>query len=232
MSPTHSLPAALSLTITPDRGTSISIRSIQVKGCQVCSVIGRQRRCSSSLLLKDGSSATAVEFTCLAPQDHFSVEITRNIGTVWSYSPRLLSWVCCNLCCDAKWQYLVLECSVKSCSGNIVQADSGSLPLLAFDRTFTWNLQAAAPRALRLDFGKNEGLRQVNGSVGCPDHHSYRLLVSEGKEDVIVGSFCRHGPISSAQILNRGRFSLEVPGKRRLQGDQVNVSVGQEIKCK
>lgn len=129
-------------------------------------------------------------------------------------------------------QYLVLECSVKSCSGNIVQADTGSLPLLAFDRTFTWNLQATAPTALRMDFGKNEGLRQVNRSVGCPDHHSYSLLVSEGKEDVVVGTFCRDGPISSAQILNRGRFSLEVPGKRRLQGGQVNVSVGQEIKCK
>lgn len=129
-------------------------------------------------------------------------------------------------------QCLVLECSVKSCSGNIVQSDSGSLPLLAFNRTFTWNLQATAPTALRLDFGKNEGLRQVTRSVGCSDHHRYSLLVSEGKEDVVVGSFCRHGPISSAQILNMGRFSLEVPGNRRLLGGHVIVSVGQEIKCK
>lgn len=129
-------------------------------------------------------------------------------------------------------QYFILECSVKSCSSHIVQADYGSLPLLAFDRTFTWNLQAATPRALKLDFGKNEGLRQVNRSVSCLDHHSYSLLVSEGKEEVMVGSFCRNGPISSAQILNRGKFSVEVPGKRRLQGGQVIVSVGQEIKCK
>lgn len=73
---------------------------------------------------------------------------------------------------------------------------------------------------------------QVNGSVACPDHYRYSLLVSEGKEDVVVGNFCRNGPISSAQILSRGKFSLEVPRKRQLQGGQVTVSVGQEIKCK
>lgn len=217
------------MTITPDRGTNISIRSLQVKGCQVCSGSGRQRRCDSSLLLKDASGATAVEFTCSAPQEQFSVEVTRNIGTVHGcWVGFVLTLNLAVLSCRS----LVLECSVKSCSGNVVQADSGSLPLLAFHRTFTWTLQATAPTALRLDFGRIEGLRQVNGSAGCPDHHSYSLLVSEGKEDVVVGSFCRHGPISSAQILNRGRFSLEVPGKRRLQGGQVVASVGQEIKCK
>lgn len=73
---------------------------------------------------------------------------------------------------------------------------------------------------------------QVNGSVACSDHYRYSLLVSEGKEDVVVGNFCRNGPISSAQILSRGKFSLEVPRKRQLQGGQVTVSVGQEIKCK
>lgn len=66
--------------------------------------------------------------------------------------------------------------------------------------------------------------------MGCQDHHSYSLQVSEGREDVVVGRFCRRGPISSAQILSRGSFSLEVPGQQRLQRSQVDVSVGQEIK--
>lgn len=92
--PPHCLPGALTLTVTPDRGTNIRIWSLQVKGCQVCSGSGRQRHCSSFLQLKDSSRATAVEFTCSAPQDQFSVEITRNIGTVWSHSLGLLGLVC------------------------------------------------------------------------------------------------------------------------------------------
>lgn len=54
-----------------------------LKGCQVCTGSGRQRNCSWSVLLKD-PAPTTLEFTCSAPQDHFSVEVTRNIGTVCS----------------------------------------------------------------------------------------------------------------------------------------------------
>nr|XP_019946619.1 PREDICTED: CUB domain-containing protein 1-like [Paralichthys olivaceus] len=187
------------LTITPDRGTTFNITSTQVKGCKVCTGAGRSRRCDASLLLKD-NTPVSVEFECTRPQDALRVEISRSI-----------------------------ECTTKTCTGHIIQADYGSLPLLDFNRKFTWNLKAASPKALKIDFG-GTGLIQINPSESCPDRHSYSLQALQTTGSVAVGKYCRAGVISSAQILNLGSFSLEVPGGQKLQNVQFDVSVGEEIK--
>ncbi|XP_034467175.1 CUB domain-containing protein 1-like isoform X2 [Hippoglossus hippoglossus] len=187
------------LTITPDKGTTFNITSTQVKGCQVCTGAGRSQRCDASLLLKD-NTPVSVEFECPRPQDAFKVEISRNI-----------------------------ECTTKSCTGHIIQADFGSLPLLDFNRKFTWNLKAAAPKAFKIDFS-GTGLRQINPSESCPDRHSYTLQALQTTGSVAVGKYCRAGAISSAQILILGSFSLEVPGGQKPQNSQFDVSVGEEIK--
>lgn len=72
-------PGVQKLTVTPDRGTTLSIWSSQTKGCKVCTGSGRSQQCNTSLLLKD-STPVSVEFDCSRPQDVFSVEIVRNIG--------------------------------------------------------------------------------------------------------------------------------------------------------
>ncbi|XP_071325572.1 CUB domain-containing protein 1-like [Trachinotus anak] len=187
------------LTITPDRGTTFNISSTQVKGCEVCTRAGRSLQCDTSLELKD-NTPVSVEFECSRPQDVFRVEISRSI-----------------------------ECTVDSCNGHIVQADSGSLPLLDFNRKFTWNLKASAPNAFKIDFSKT-GLRQINPSERCPDRHSYTLQAVQTTGTVDVGKFCTSGTITSAQILNLGSFSLEVPAGQKLQNGQFDVSVGEEIK--
>ncbi|XP_022608932.1 CUB domain-containing protein 1-like [Seriola dumerili] len=122
-----------------------------------------------------------------------------------------------------------IECNTKSCSGHIIQADSGSLPLLDFNRKFTWNLNASAPKAFKIDFTKT-GLRQIPPSERCPDGHSYTLQALQTTGKVAVGKYCTAGTISSAQILNLGSFSLEVPAGQKLQNGQFDVSVGEEIK--
>uniref|UniRef100_A0A3B4XXN3 CUB domain containing protein 1a n=1 Tax=Seriola lalandi dorsalis TaxID=1841481 RepID=A0A3B4XXN3_SERLL len=116
-----------------------------------------------------------------------------------------------------------------SCSGHIIQADSGSLPLLDFNRKFTWNLNASAPKAFKIDFTKT-GLRQIPPSERCPDGHSYTLQALQTTGKVAVGKYCAAGTISSAQILSLGSFSLEVPAGQKLQNGQFDVSVGEEIK--
>uniref|UniRef100_A0A8D2ZKQ5 CUB domain containing protein 1a n=1 Tax=Scophthalmus maximus TaxID=52904 RepID=A0A8D2ZKQ5_SCOMX len=121
------------------------------------------------------------------------------------------------------------KCTTKSCSGHIIQADSGSLPLLDFDRKFTWNLRGAAQKAFKIDFG-GTGLRQIHPSERCPDRHSYTLQAFQDTGNVSVGKYCRAGAISSAQILKLGSFSLEVPAGQKLQNGQFDVSVGEEIK--
>ena len=122
------------------------------------------------------------------------------------------------------------ECSARSCDGHVVQTDAGLNDLQAFDRRFTWNLNASPPNAFRIDFA-SEGLRQINQSERCPDGHSYTLQAFQTTGEVVLGRFCRVGQISSAQILNQGSFSLDVPAGQKLQSGQFDVSVGEEIKC-
>ncbi|XP_027143065.1 CUB domain-containing protein 1a [Larimichthys crocea] len=190
---------ALELTITPDRGSTLNISNTDVKGCKVCTGAARSRQCSASLLLKD-NTPVSVEFDCSKPQDVFNVEIVKNI-----------------------------ECTAKSCTSHIIQSDSGSLPLLGFNRKFTWNLKASVPTAFKIDFSKT-GLRQINASDSCADRHSYTLRAFQTTGDVTVGKYCITGPISSVQILNRGSFSLDVPAGQKLQNGRFDVSVGEEIK--
>ncbi|KAM4633023.1 CUB domain-containing protein 1-like [Polymixia lowei] len=189
------------MTISPDRGTTFNISSSQVKGsvCTVCTGEGRSQECGTSVLLRD-TGVVSVEFKCSKPQDLISVEILRNI-----------------------------ECNTKSCNGEIIQTDSGSLPLMDFNRTFTWNLKASTPKAFQIDFSKM-GLKQINPSENCPDKHTYTLQASQATGEVDLGTYCRSGTVSGIQVLSQGRFSLDVPAKQKLQAARFLLSVGEEIK--
>ncbi|CAJ1061538.1 CUB domain-containing protein 1a [Xyrichtys novacula] len=164
-----------------------------------CQVCTGPGKCYTSLLLKE-SNRVSLEFKCSRPQDVFNVEIVRNI-----------------------------ECTPKSCSSNIIQADYGSLPLLDFNRKFTWNLEASSFKAFKIDFD-NAGFRQINSSERCLDRHSYTLQASQNTGNVALGKYCKTGPIQSTQILSQGSFSLEIPAGQKLQSGQFGLSVGEEIK--
>lgn len=187
-------------TISPNRDTVLTISNSQGKGCRVCTGSGRSRKCNMSLTIKDSNTPVSLEFDCTRPQDVFSVEVVKNIG-----------------------------CTVKSCSDHIIPTDSGSLPLLDFTRRFIWNLKASAPKAFRIDF-TNAGLRQINPSERCPDSHTYTIQVFQTTGTVALGKYCRMGSITSVQILNQGRLTLEIPARQKLQSSQFDVSVGEEIK--
>lgn len=123
---------------------------------------------------------------------------------------------------------LLSECTTELCNGHITHTDSSFRPLLDFNRTFTWNLKASG--AFKIDFTKT-GLTQIHPSEICPDRHSYTLQASQSTGNMTIGKYCRGGLISSAQILNHGSFSLDVPAGQELQSGQFDVSVGEEIKC-
>uniref|UniRef100_A0A8C8J8K8 CUB domain-containing protein 1 n=1 Tax=Oncorhynchus tshawytscha TaxID=74940 RepID=A0A8C8J8K8_ONCTS len=106
---------------------------------------------------------------------------------------------------------------------------TGTLPLQNFNRTFIWNLKAPVPRAFHLDFTQM-GLRQILPSERCPDQHTYTLLALQRTGEAAIGTYCRNGSVSGAQVLNQGRLSLEVTGGRELNPTMFNVSVGEEIK--
>ncbi|TKS81855.1 CUB domain-containing protein 1 [Collichthys lucidus] len=92
-----------------------------------------------------------------------------------------------------------------------------------------FNVEIVKNIAFKIDFS-NAGLRQINASDSCADRHSYTLRAFQATGDVAVGKYCKTGPISSAQILNRGSFSLDVPAGQKLQNGRFDVSVGEEIK--
>ncbi|XP_055359008.1 CUB domain-containing protein 1-like isoform X2 [Betta splendens] len=191
---------AQKLDVTPDAGTSLIIGGPRVRGCVVCTGPGPSPSppCGSSLLL-NGNTSVSLDFNCSRPQDVFQVEIVRSV-----------------------------ECSTKSCNGHIVQSDSSFSLLLAFNRTFTWNLNASPQTAFRIDFPK-PGLRQIRPWEACEDGHSFTLQASRATGSATIGKYCREGSISSVQIQSNGRFSVEVPARQKLQNDQFNVSVGEEI---
>uniref|UniRef100_A0A669BJR7 CUB domain-containing protein n=1 Tax=Oreochromis niloticus TaxID=8128 RepID=A0A669BJR7_ORENI len=143
---------------------------------------------------------STVELRCSRPQDVFSIEIVRRIN-----------------------------CTTESCSGHIIQTDSNSIDALRFNRTFTWNLTAAAPKAFQINFTKT-GLKQINPSEKCPDRHTYTLQAFQSTGNVAVGKYCRSGTISTALILKSGSFSVDVPAEQKLQNDKFDVTVGEKIK--
>lgn len=101
---------------------------------------------------------------------------------------------------------------------------------MGFDRKFTWNLKASPPKAFQIDFG-GAGLRQINMTDRCPDRHRYTLEAFQTTGSVVIGKYCREGRIGSAQILNRGSFSVDVPAGETLRRAEFDVRVGEEIKC-
>uniref|UniRef100_A0A3B4BIK8 Uncharacterized protein n=1 Tax=Periophthalmus magnuspinnatus TaxID=409849 RepID=A0A3B4BIK8_9GOBI len=71
--------------------------------------------------------------------------------------------------------------------------------LLSLNRQFVWNIKAANPKSARINFGTT-GLRQIQPSQSCPDLHVYTYEVSEDSANVLVGKYCRTGPITKAQV--------------------------------
>ncbi|XP_047455352.1 CUB domain-containing protein 1-like isoform X2 [Mugil cephalus] len=186
-------------TVTPGPGTTLNISNSQGKGCQVCKGSGRTRECST-FLSSYGNTPVTVEFECSKPEDVFTVEIAKTIA-----------------------------CTTSSCNGSINQADTSSLPLLRFNRTFTWNIKASPPKAFKIDFAEL-GLQQIDPSERCPDKHTYTLKALQATGSVTLGKYCKTGTVTRAQILNQGSLSLDVPAGQTLQSGQFAVSVGEEIK--
>ncbi|XP_020793054.2 CUB domain-containing protein 1a [Boleophthalmus pectinirostris] len=121
-----------------------------------------------------------------------------------------------------------IECNSQSCNGNI-NTNFNFDALLNLKRLFVWTVKAAGPNAARIDFGTT-GLRQIQPSQSCPDLHIYTYEVSEDSGNVLVGRYCRTGPITKAQARGVNRFSLELPAGRNLHYINYEVSVGEEIK--
>ncbi|KAJ8268279.1 hypothetical protein COCON_G00134510 [Conger conger] len=118
-----------------------------------------------------------------------------------------------------------IVCNEKTCNGDIVVREFPQFP--EFNRTFTWDLRAPNLRAFRVDF-LEPGMKQVLSSESCPDQLSYNLI--SYPRPITIGTFCRSGPITSVQVIYKGRLSLAVPGGGKVNPDTFKVLAGSEIK--
>lgn len=220
----YSCSGVRALTIAPNRDSTISIRSRQGNGCKVCTGSGRSQQCSTYITVND-STPMSVAFDCSNPEAVFNVEIIQNIGKSGRGQTGQARSTVLTIALN-----IFSVCSTTSCNSHIIQDDHGSLPLEGFDRKFTWLLKASPPKALKIDFART-GLRQTNVTDGCRDGHLYTLQAFQATGSVVVGKYCRGGQIASAQILDQGSFSVDVPAGEKLQRDLFDVRVGDEIKC-
>lgn len=70
------------MSVMPDPNTIVSIRRVTSElDCSVCINEKPNQKCEPSQLKLEDPSNTTVEFTCPHPQEVFTVEINRDIGT-------------------------------------------------------------------------------------------------------------------------------------------------------
>ncbi|XP_076016939.1 CUB domain-containing protein 1-like [Genypterus blacodes] len=188
------------VTISSEAGVTVTFRRVKVSKCEVCTGSGLMQCHHGPTIPIQDEKTLSLQFTCHRPQDEYTVDIQRTI-----------------------------ECTSKACSDHIVLDEFGFFPLMDFNRTFTWKLNATGSQAFRVDFGKT-GLRQVDPSESCPDRHTYGLRAFQSTGEVDIGTYCRTGFIRSAQILNQGSFTVDIKAGQKLQQLTFDVSVGEDIK--
>ncbi|KAI1885617.1 hypothetical protein AGOR_G00205670 [Albula goreensis] len=116
------LSGGLTLTVTPDKGTTITISRQGTGGssCNVCVKEGSKQQCTTNLTLSNDQEIL-LDFTCDSPERLFTVDFKRKI-------------VCKGTVCD----------------GDITQKEPPLFR--KFNRTFTWDLTPDRPRSFQLAF--------------------------------------------------------------------------------
>lgn len=72
--------------MSPNPNTIIKINKVDEEAdCSVCRYQGSSQVCNPKRLTLEYTTNASVEFTCLQPQDIFSVEINRKIGMITDF---------------------------------------------------------------------------------------------------------------------------------------------------
>lgn len=83
------LSEGVTLTLTPDQGTTLNVSQSSERGrgskSTVCTGTGLKKSCSRAgsdyvVLLTDPKAAVNMKFTCTKPEEVFTVEVVREIG--------------------------------------------------------------------------------------------------------------------------------------------------------
>ncbi|XP_012575982.1 PREDICTED: CUB domain-containing protein 1 isoform X2 [Condylura cristata] len=134
----------------------------------------------TSLIIKAGERKT-VSFSCLNPENHYVMEIQKNIDCMSGLCP----------------------------FGEVpLQPPTSMLPTL--NRTFIWDVKAHKRIGLELQFS-HPRLRQIGPGESCPDGVTHSISGRIDATEVQIGTFCSNGTVSRIKMQEGVKMALHLP---------------------
>nr|XP_014707969.2 CUB domain-containing protein 1 isoform X1 [Equus asinus] len=134
----------------------------------------------TTLSIKSGER-TVFSFSCQDPENHFVVEIQKNI-----------------------------DCMSGPCPFGEVQLQPSPSVLPALNRTFIWDVKAHKSIGLELQFSKPR-LRQIEPGESCPDGVTHSISGRIDTTVVRIGTFCSNGTVSRIKMQEGVKMALHLP---------------------
>ncbi|XP_032314919.1 CUB domain-containing protein 1 isoform X1 [Camelus ferus] len=171
---------AYEIALPPGSGISVLIKpgtpTLPVKVCYI--IIST--RWETKLSIKAGESRV-FSFSCQNPENHFVIEIQKNI-----------------------------DCVSGPCPSGEVQLQPSTSVLPALNRTFIWDVKAHKSIGLELQFSLPH-LRQVGPGESCPDGVTHDISGRLDATVVRIGTFCSNGTVSRIKMQEGVKMALHLP---------------------
>ncbi|XP_034853104.1 CUB domain-containing protein 1 [Mirounga leonina] len=149
---------------------------LPVKPCYIIS----SKRHKTSLTIKPGEKEV-FSFSCHDPENHFVVEIQKNI-----------------------------DCMSGPCPFGEVQLQPPTSALPTLNRTFIWEVKAHKSIGLELQFAIPR-LRQIGPGESCPDGVTHSISGRIDATAVKIGTFCSNGTVSRIKMQEGVKMALHLP---------------------
>lgn len=171
---------ASEIALPPGSGITVLIKPGTLRlPDKPCSIIV-SKRLTATLLIKPGVK-TGFSFSCQNPENHFVIEIQKNI-----------------------------DCLAGPCPFGEMQLQPSTLVLPTLNRTFIWDVKAHKSIGLELQFALPR-LRQVGPGESCPDGVTHSISGYIDATEVRIGTFCSNGTVSRIKMQEEVKMALHLP---------------------
>ncbi|XP_011355645.2 CUB domain-containing protein 1 isoform X2 [Pteropus vampyrus] len=171
---------ASEIALPPGSGITVLIKpgtpTLPVKPCYIIF----SKKPTTMLFIKSGERK-AFSFSCQNPENHFIVEIQKNI-----------------------------DCMSGPCPFGEVHLQPPASMLPTLNRTFTWDVQAHKSIGLELQFSTPR-LRQIGPGDSCPDGVTHSISGRIDATAVRIGTFCSNGTVSRIKMQGGVQMALHLP---------------------
>lgn len=170
---------ASEIALPPGSGLTVSIKPGTLSVARPCYILFSKTP-TIMLSIKSGENKT-FSFMCQNPENHFVIEIHKNI-----------------------------DCVSGRCPFGEVQLQPPTSALPALNRTFIWDIQAHKSIGLELQFSMPR-LKQIGPGESCPDGVTHSISGRTNAAMVKIGTFCSNGTVSRIKMQERVKMALHLP---------------------